>query len=50
VSLLPGHRPGWYAVAKRMNQDLVFDHAAAEADLKFFPRQFQAAQLFSGKP
>ncbi len=47
VSLLPGSRPGWYAVAKRMNQDLVFDHAAAEADLKFSPRQFQAAQLFS---
>jgi nucleoside-diphosphate-sugar epimerase len=50
VSLLPGHRPGWYAVAKRMNQDLAFDHAAAEADLKFSPRPFQAAQLFSGKP
>lgn len=49
-SLLPGNRHGWYAVAKRMNQDLVFDHAAAEVDLKFFPRQFQAAQLFSGKP
>jgi nucleoside-diphosphate-sugar epimerase len=49
-SLLPGNRRGWYAVAKRMNQDLVFDHAAAEVDLKFFPRQFQAAQLFSGKP
>ncbi len=48
--LLPGNRHGWYAMAKRMNQDLVFDHSAAEVDLKFSPRQFQAAQLFSEKP
>ena len=49
-SLLPGNKHGWYAMAKRMNQDLVFDHSAAELDLNFFPGQFQATQLFSEKP
>jgi uncharacterized protein YbjT (DUF2867 family) len=49
-SLLPGNGNGWYAMAKRMNQDLVFDHSAAEVDLKFSPRQFQAAMRFPSTP
>ena len=40
VCLLPRH-PHWpYAMAERMNQDLVFDHSAAEADFGFCPRPF----------
>jgi hypothetical protein len=46
---LPRNRQSLYAMAKRTNHDLVFDHSAAEIDLKFFPRQLQAAQLFSEK-
>jgi nucleoside-diphosphate-sugar epimerase len=50
LNFLSPHGHSLYAMAKRMNHDLVFDHSAAQVDLKFFPRQFQAAMIFSAKP
>ena len=43
VHLLSAH-PQWsYAMAERMNRDMVFDHSAAEADLGFCPRPFSVS-------
>jgi len=50
LSFLSPHRHSLYAMAKRMNHDLVFDHSAAQVDLKFFPRQFKPVMIFSAKP
>jgi nucleoside-diphosphate-sugar epimerase len=41
VQLLPRYRGWTAAMAERMNQDLVFDHADAARDLGFRPRGFQ---------
>jgi nucleoside-diphosphate-sugar epimerase len=38
--VLPGEHTGSVAMAERMNQDLVFDHADAARDLGFAPRSF----------
>lgn len=41
VRVLPRYRGWTAAMAERMNQDLVFDHAEAARDLSFRPRAFQ---------
>jgi nucleoside-diphosphate-sugar epimerase len=41
LRLLPRHRGWTAAMAERMNQDLVFDHAEAARDLGFRPRPFR---------
>lgn len=41
LRLLPRYRGWTAAMAERMNQDLVFDHAEAARDLGFRPRGFQ---------
>lgn len=41
LRLLPRYRGWTAAMAERMNQDLVFDHADAARDLGFRPRGFQ---------
>ncbi len=40
LRLLPRYRKWSTAMARRMNQDLVFDHADAARDLHFAPRRF----------
>lgn len=40
LRVLPRYRHGSAAMAKRMNRDLVFDHAEAASDLGFRPRGF----------
>lgn len=40
LRLLPRYRTWSTAMAQRMNQDLVFDHASAARDLQFAPRGF----------
>lgn len=40
---LPRYRQWSIAMAERMNQDLVFDHAEATCDLGFKPRMFELA-------
>jgi hypothetical protein len=39
--MFPPFRHWSSAMAKRMNQNLVFDHEDASRDLDFFPRPFQ---------
>jgi nucleoside-diphosphate-sugar epimerase len=41
MRVLPRYRQWTAAMAERMNQDLVFDHAEAARDLGFRPRPFQ---------
>lgn len=43
MRLLPRYRHWSAAMAERMNQDLVFDHADAERDLGYAPRPFRLA-------
>lgn len=41
LRILPPFRRWSAAMAQRMNQDMVFDHAEASLDLNFPPRKFQ---------
>jgi len=41
LRILPPFRHWSAAMAQRMNQDMVFDHAEASLDLNFSPRKFQ---------
>lgn len=44
LRLLPRFRKWTPAMAERMNQDMIFDHAEAEKDLNFNPRAFVLTQ------
>ena len=41
LRVFPPFRHWSYAMAERMNQNMVFDHSAANRDLDFSPRKFQ---------
>lgn len=44
LRVFPPFRHWSYAMAERMNQDMVFDHTEASRDLDFFPRKFYLDQ------
>jgi len=41
LRVFPRFRHWSFAMAERMNQDMVFDHSEASRDLNFYPRKFQ---------
>jgi nucleoside-diphosphate-sugar epimerase len=47
LARLAGRRGSMTGIAARMNEDLVFDHAAAARDLGFAPRPFASSSLFA---
>jgi len=44
ITLLPRYRKWTFAMAERMNQDMVFDHTDAKNDLGFNPRNYNLQQ------
>jgi nucleoside-diphosphate-sugar epimerase len=41
LHIFPPFRHWSFAMAERMNKDMVFDHIEASRDLNFYPRKFQ---------